>query len=84
MPENPIKKEIKRHVHGYWRGYPDANVYHSTKWTVGLLQQIVDDCRAAGYDDNTYLTAQISRDPSELTAFRLSVDEHIAHEVTNR
>lgn len=81
MSDNPITKKITRHVQGYWRGYPGLNIHHAPTWTVGRLQQIVDDCRAAGYDDNTVLITEIERDPTGLRAFRLSITEDIAREI---
>lgn len=81
MSDNPITKQITRHVQGYWRGLAGLNVHHPPRWTVGRLQQIVDDCRVAGFGDETELTPEWERDPHGLRAFRLSVTEPIADEV---
>jgi len=78
---NRITKKITRHVSGYWPGYHGLNALHPCKWTVGLLQAMLDDVRAAGYGEGTYLEPQISRDPSGLSAFRLTLTEPIADEV---
>jgi hypothetical protein len=78
---NPITKKITRHVSGYWPGYHGSNVHHPNKWTVGLLQAMLDDVRAAGYGEDTYLTPEISRDPTGLKAFSLTLTEDIADEV---
>jgi hypothetical protein len=76
-----ITKKITRHVSGYWPGWVGQNVHHPHKWTVGLLQAMLDDVRAAGYGADTYLTPQISRDPTGLSAFRLELTEDIADEI---
>jgi hypothetical protein len=81
MNDNPITKKITRHVSGRWVGYSGLNIHHPTKWTVGLLQQMLDDVRAAGYDDSTLLVPEIERDPTRLLAFRLALTEHVANEV---
>lgn len=77
---NPISKQITRHVHGYWPGKAPMNGAHPPTWTVGLLQQIVDDCRAAGYGDDTPLKPEMDRGVA-LNGFRLSVTEPIADEI---
>jgi hypothetical protein len=84
MTDNPITKKITRHVRGYWRGYAGLNGHHPNRWTIGMLQQVVDDVRAAGYGDDTELTPKISRDPTGLEAFELSRTEQIADEVVER
>jgi hypothetical protein len=76
-----ITKKITRHVSGYWPGWSGQNIHHPHKWTVGLLQAMLDDVRAAGYGEGTYLTPEISRDPLGLSAFRLTLTEHVADEV---
>jgi hypothetical protein len=81
MSVNPITKKITRHVQGYWRGQSGLNSLHPKRWTVSMLQQIVNDCRDAGFDDSTELSPQISRDPTGLEAFRLTVTVDIANEV---
>lgn len=82
MTENPITKKITRHVSGYWRGHVPTYSTHPPVWTVGLLQQIVDDVRAAGYSDYTQLRPEIGADRN-LNAFRLTITESLAEEMVH-